>query len=1332
VGGGVNIAATAVTEASLASGITVDQENLVTQSVTLTSALLENYSRGPETLNDTQIFTDSIPALRAIKLNLSLDIKDVGTFVGGGEVPASVIPTSKIPGAKGTVVGFAGEIGVDYEGGSLDVDFDLASYVGATAGLDAQAESSSFWGLVTGPSSKVHSKTSAGVDFNPWLSIEAEFPDLSIQGEGAVCYAHGGDCSASSLDRELGELSLSVAQAEYIVLDRSGLVSEEAYRVDLSGGAQGNARALNLVNAAGGLVGNGINILSSRDGDWWDEPADAGINALSTPRLDLLQGNYVNQSEGDDEGAVHGGAIVANESKASLTGTASVSLMGGAQAGARALNLVNSADALVGNGINVWDGPVTEASFSDAIEVGQRNEVTQRETLATAGFVDYDRGAESLHSYETEVFSAASPKFLKTDIDLKIYDGDNPEPVGTLTGSIEIPDVLIPTTKIPGVGGTVAGYAGNIDVDLDGGSAVFEFGIADSGLHFNTENSVEGGTGNVGSFILEGNADAALDVDMQVVLDTTLRIEIDMPDLNIETEGAICFAQKGTCSAGVVDREFGELHVDSAEAEYVVLDRSELSVSESHSIALGSEAQSGVRALALVNAAGGLVANGINVASVHSSALSTPTVALVQHNDVLQTAATGDADSEGAVGGVIVANESKVTMTGSTSVTLDGAAQTGARAVSLVNSADALVGNGINIWDGNINEASISSSISMDQRNEVAQAQVLTAARLTNYHRDSETLRDVQTAASTKALSPETNPLYPEAHPKYIRGEVELDIPGVVELTRTGQVPTTIIPTSKVPGGKMTAVGFAGDALVEYDGGSVDLDFGIENHAESNTLATVDGKVSAFFGIASAKGHSSYSENLTVDQSTLLEVDVDMPDLRIEVEGAACYANGGSCEARVLERELGAVQIDSAEAEFIAVDRSSVNSSVNNGVALGGSAQTGARALALVNAAGGLVANGINVSSARSAALSVKALSQAQTNTLVQQVGADVDSEDELTLVRGGSIVANESQASLMASASVSLDGSAQAGARAVSLVNSADALVANGLNVWDANFQEVSFGSPTGIDQGNYLVQEYAKVSSTLSSFQRDAESLRDAHVIADSRTMPKYIKAGFKITVLDPADPSKKLGSYSEGLIVPASAIPTSKVPGSAGVVAGFAGGADVQYGGGTVDVRLQSDSNFHYDNHAHASSSMGDFLGFGSATGTADFGVGLDAGFSPTLVVHADLPELRIQADGGICFAKGGSCDAVVLEREIGALSVERAVAEHVVLDRSQLSTSQNQSISLDNSAQANVRALTIVNAAGGLVSNGVNVSNVRGSVFSGPALNLNQRNVVIQRH
>ena len=54
--------------------------------------------------------------------------------------------------------------------------------------------------------------------------------------------------------------SFSNAQAEYIVVDDSSLTVDTVFNLTLAGSAQSNVRAMNVVNATGSAVADGINI----------------------------------------------------------------------------------------------------------------------------------------------------------------------------------------------------------------------------------------------------------------------------------------------------------------------------------------------------------------------------------------------------------------------------------------------------------------------------------------------------------------------------------------------------------------------------------------------------------------------------------------------------------------------------------------------------------------------------------------------------------------------------------------------------------------------------------------------------------------------------------------------------------------------------------------------------------------------------------------------------------------------------------------------------------------------------------------------------------------
>lgn len=133
--------------------------------------------------------------------------------------------------------------------------------------------------------------------------------------------------------------------------------------------------------------------------------------------------------------------------------------------------------------------------------------------------------------------------------------------------------------------------------------------------------------------------------------------------------------------------------------------------------------------------------------------------------------------------------------------------------------------------------------------------------------------------------------------------------------------------------------------------------------------------------------------------------------------------------------------------------------------------------------------------------------------------------------------------------------------------------------------------------------------------------------------------------------------------------------------------------------------------------------------------------------SFTIDLSTPEISIDAIGSVCYTKLGICTAVAddnstyatnttsdemfsLETQ-GALSVDRAEAEYIVIDESTLEIVSGNSLRLASNAQANLAAVNAVNAVGSLVANGLNVSRTgyEGTDVAA-TLHLTQRNVVIQ--
>jgi hypothetical protein len=79
--------------------------------------------------------------------------------------------------------------------------------------------------------------------------------------------------------------------------------------------------------------------------------------------------------------------------------------------------------------------------------------------------------------------------------------------------------------------------------------------------------------------------------------------------------------------------------------------------------------------------------------------------------------------------------------------------------------------------------------------------------------------------------------------------------------------------------------------------------------------------------------------------------------------------------------------------------------------------------------------------------------------------------------------------------------------------------------------------------------------------------------------------------------------------------------------------------------------------------------------------------------------------------------------------GAVALNDATATNIAVDGSTISDTNTYSISLAGSAEANAKAINIVNAAGGMVANGVNVAHSTGM---NPVPTLTQVNSISQSH
>ncbi|HEX6999289.1 MAG TPA: hypothetical protein VF322_14200 [Gammaproteobacteria bacterium] len=350
--------------------------------------------------------------------------------------------------------------------------------------------------------------------------------------------------------------------------------------------------------------------------------ATAGPTPLSDAALD-----QITAGGGEDALQGSGGAIVGNNSQAKLLLTGTLDLAEEAQSGATALNLVNSSESTVANGVNVWDGKLPDEAVPSATgqyEVAQKN-VVHQEQRRVALLPAYERTGANESSTWTEDSSRTSSATLATTSETRAIETSSSTRNLSSSGSVNTQTTVVGQTIQGGRG--LAG-AGDLGVEFDGGEIAF------------TANAGVGG-------VLEGE----------------LQLTIGLPEFTIDFAGGGCAVQMGSCEGIGTLEETAEtssdhsvleshesseqssetfvgggssevrspFHMADAQAEYIVIDDSTLDVESNYGITLAGSAQSNLRALNAVNAAGSAVANAVNVSRT-PSLTATAGLSLVQQN----------------------------------------------------------------------------------------------------------------------------------------------------------------------------------------------------------------------------------------------------------------------------------------------------------------------------------------------------------------------------------------------------------------------------------------------------------------------------------------------------------------------------------------------------------------------------------------------------------------------------------------------------------------------------------------------------------------------------
>ena len=215
------------------TGLTVNQTNTVLQTGT-ESAQLSAYVRSQPDVSTSMTSTNNTSNKGYVNTQQTV----AGQTVQGG-----------------TGVSAAGTINVNLIGGTIKFQNTLSGSFSSTAGASLGGNFVSGGVSTTG-------------QLNTTQTLNWLLPSLSANVSGVGCYVSGGSCGAdgtfnSSIHKTMvsqGPVGVSGARAKYIVVDGSKLTANDTYGVLLADGAENGAKALNIVNASGSSVSDGVNV----------------------------------------------------------------------------------------------------------------------------------------------------------------------------------------------------------------------------------------------------------------------------------------------------------------------------------------------------------------------------------------------------------------------------------------------------------------------------------------------------------------------------------------------------------------------------------------------------------------------------------------------------------------------------------------------------------------------------------------------------------------------------------------------------------------------------------------------------------------------------------------------------------------------------------------------------------------------------------------------------------------------------------------------------------------------------------------------------------------
>ncbi len=770
--------------------------------------------------------------------------------------------------------------------------------------------------------------------------------------------------------------------------------------VTLNANAQQSAQGLNLVNAAGSQVANGVDIVSTRESRF----------------LFATQRNFIGQGGG---GFASGANFTSNP-------TSTVTLDANAQQKAQGLNLVNAAGSQVANGVNVLS--TRKSSFVGA---SQFNSIGQGDGAATAFFSFYTsnpkstltldenaqenaRGLNLVNASGSSVANGVNV-FSSAELDtLNLFQGNSIFQGGGLfvfgSGATSNPTSTLTLNNDAQRGGKKTGGV-NL-VNAAGSNVANGVNVA--------QTSKARAIGLVGqsNFIFQGGGVGASFSTFRSAAMSTVTLN---NNAQREAMGVNLVNAAGSQVANGVDV------LSSGESEFVqgfqsnfigqgggtFAFNSQVTSNPTSTVTLNTNAQQEAQGLNLVNAAGSQVANGVNVQSTRKS----------KHVFVSQFNSIGQGD------GFASAVLSGYTSNPKSTLTLNNHAQENAQGLNLVNASGSSVANGVNVFS------------SQDKKPKVAELDILTLFQA-NFIGQGGSLFVFGSLATANPNSTVTlnNDAQAAAQGLNLVNAAGSNVANAVNVASTQKANTSIAPFTFLPSSFVfpTQTNFIsqGGGLLTGIAAQGGFTFGVIASASATSSVTLSNNAqqkARGLNLVNAAGST------VANAVNVLASNPGGSKLNINLKTPPAFLGNAAQSNTILQNAPSDPKFPVGRG--LSVLLGTVTSNPNNTVTLNSHAQENAAGLNLVNAAGSQVANAVNILSSREPDPEEPNNAQFDTLTLDQKN----------TIRQGGGVSVAGSPfgpTTVSPSSTVTLTGDAQGSATGLNLVNAAGGSVANAVNV--------------------------------------------------------------------------------------------------------------------------------------------------------------------------------------------------------------------------------------------------------------------------------------------